>query len=757
MSERSGLRDAWRALSNPPARGWRAGVVQHGARLLVLVGLSASLHMLFPVAPLPDIPLLEKGMVSDQDVIAQVPFPIYKTDQELRRERAEAAASVTPIFEYNAAAADTMETRVRGFMARIDSVVARDGGVAAEQAGVRAIAAANGLPVTPEVVELLRGARTRGILARSLVLTIRTDLPAGVASATELKESGSDQLRVRRGGIERTLPRDSLLTAPYLYERSSRYLPSNAPQGAAELQRLLLIRFFEPSIRLNSAATELARDQARAAVPSVKGQVLRGERIVGAHEQVREQELQRLHAYQDELTRRGHLQSGAERWKRAGGAILRNFLLLLGFGLLLRFYRPGVYGAFRQVLLVAAIVFGVAGVTALVDRFDAPPELIPTALLALVVAALWDGRMALNLALIVSILLAVQTPFLGMSALLTMLAGGVGAALSVRVVQRRSQTWVFIALISTAYVAMAVALGLLRSSPIDDVYRSAGWGVLSAIGSALVAMGLLPLLEVFTHITTNQTLLELADMNRPLLRRLALEAPGTYAHSINVANLAEAAARAIGADSLLARVGTYYHDVGKIAKPQYFIENQPQGRNPHDRLKPSMSAAIVRGHVLEGVRLADQYKLPQSVTAFIREHHGTQSIGFFLEQARQLNPAADINPAEFAYPGPRPQSRETALLMLADSVESAARVLQDPTPERIGALVNRIVETKIAAGQLDECPLTFGELSRVKEQFVKVLTGMYHHRIDYPAPAREPAAVGAKPVASLAAKKGGAG
>ncbi|MBX6362929.1 MAG: HDIG domain-containing protein [Gemmatimonadetes bacterium] len=755
MGERIGLREAWRTLSNPAARGWRAGVVQHGPRLLVLVALSVALHLLFPVAPLPDIPVLEKGMVSDQDVIAQVPFPIYKTDQELQRERAEAAASVIPIFDYVPGAVDTMEARVRAFMARIDSVVARDGGVAAEQAGVRAVAAANGLPVTPEVIELLRGARSRGILARSLVLTIRTDLPTGVASATELKESASTQVRIRRGGTERTVPRDSVLTAPYLYERSSRYLPWNAPQGAAELQRLLLIRFFEPSIQLNAAATELAREQARAAVPTVKGHVLRGERIIGAHEQVRDAELQRLRAYQDELTRRGHLQSGAEKWKRAGGAILRNFLLLLGFGLLLRFYRPRVYGAFRQVLVLGVIVFAVAVGAALVDRFDAPPELIPTALLALVVAALWDGRMALHLALIVSILLAVQTPFLGMSALLTMVAGGAGAALSVRVVERRSQTWVFIALIAGTYVAMAVALGLLRSSPIHDVYRSARWGVLSATGSALVAMGVLPLLEAFTHITTNQTLLELANMNRPLLRRLALEAPGTYAHSINVANLAEAAARAIGADSLLTRVGTYYHDVGKIAKPQYFIENQPQGRNPHDRLKPSMSAAIVRGHVLEGVRLADQYKLPESVKAFIREHHGTQSIGFFLEQARQLNPSAEINPAEFTYPGPRPQSRETALLMLADSVESAARVLQDPTPERITALVNRIVETKIAAGQLDECPLTFGDLSRVKEQFVKVLTGMYHHRIDYPAPARESAA--ALPLGPVAAKPSGAG
>lgn len=749
MTVAAGVRTLSRALSERPERAWPWGVVHHGARLLLVLLLAIGVHMLFPVSPLPDIPVLEKGMVPDKDIIAEVPFPIYKTQEELSRDRAEAAASVTPIFDYTPGAVDTMLARVDGFMAQADSAAAATGGAAAQQTRLQQLAAAYGLPTTPEVVDLLHSSQSRGILSRALDATIKAELPVGIAAASELSEGSAPQVRVRRKGREQSVLRDSVLTAPRLFERAARHLPWNAPQGTAELERLLLIRFFEPSLHLNRDATDQAREQARQAVPMMKGQVIRGEKVVGAHEQVRDEDMQRLKAYRDQLTRLGRAEGGGAGLLRTIGAVTTDLMLLLVLGVLLYFYRPHVYTNFRHVVLLALLVAGTVAAAAVVDRLGAPPEVIPVALPALVVAALWDGRLALTLALLLAVLLGIQAPFLGISAIFLMVEGGAAAALAVRVVHRRSQTWVFVALIAAAYVASAVALGLLRSSPAAEILDMSLYGIGNAVASALVAMGLLPLLEVFTHITTDQTLLELADMNRPLLKRLALEAPGTYAHSINVANLAEAGARAIDANALLTRIGTYYHDIGKMAKPQYYIENQPQGRNPHDRLKPTTSAAIVRGHVLEGVRLAEQYKLPDSVKAFIREHHGTQTIGFFLEQAREMNPDGELNVNEFAYPGPRPQSRETALVMLADSVESAAHVLQDPTPDRIRALVDRIVDGKIALGQLDESPLTLAEVAQVKEQFAKVLTGMYHHRIDYPTvpnlgePVGPPAAKGA--------------
>jgi cyclic-di-AMP phosphodiesterase PgpH len=367
-----------------------------------------------------------------------------------------------------------------------------------------------------------------------------------------------------------------------------------------------------------------------------------------------------------------------------------------------------------------------------VGKTEAPYELVPIAFPALVVAALWDGRMALNLALVLAALLAMQAPFLGMSPRVLMLLGGGAAALSVRVVRRRAQGLVLGAVIAGVYALTSIGLGLLRSHDPSDVLSGILYGAANGMASALIAMGFLPLFEAWTRITTDQTLLELTDLNRPLLKRLSLEASGTYAHSINVANLGEAAARAVDANPLLVRVGAYYHDVGKMAMPQYFIENQARGRNPHDQLDPLKSAQVVRAHVLEGIKLAEQAKLPERVRAFIPQHHGTQTIGFFYEQAKQANPDVELDPGDFSYPGPRPRSKETAILMLADSVESASKVLQEPTPERIRGLVDRIVEGKISEGQLDEAPLTMRDLVHIKEQFTSVLTGMYHHRIDYP-------------------------
>jgi cyclic-di-AMP phosphodiesterase PgpH len=408
------------------------------------------------------------------------------------------------------------------------------------------------------------------------------------------------------------------------------------------------------------------------------------------------------------------------------------------FVALLYFYRPDVYQDIRHTSLLAFLMMAVMGTAAVIASYGASVALIPIAFPALVVATLWDGRLALNLSLILAVLLAAQAPFLGITALLTLVTVGAVASLSVRMVRRRAQTWSFIALIAGAYVLVAVVLGLLRAWELAEVGRAIGWGGLNTIASAFAAMGFLPVFEGYTRITTDQTLLELADSNRPLLRRLSMEAPGTYAHSINVANLAEAAAGAIGANALLTRVGVYYHDVGKIVRPHYFIENQP-GRNPHDRLKPATSAQVVRNHVTEGLRLADDEKLPECVKAFIVEHHGTQAISFFYDQARASDPDGELDMKDFAYPGPKPQSKETAIVMLADSVESAARVLSDPTPEAITEMVDRIVRVKLDAAQLDDAPLTLGELAIIKDQFASVLTGMYHQRIDYPATRGGPA------------------
>jgi hypothetical protein len=243
-------------------------------------------------------------------------------------------------------------------------------------------------------------------------------------------------------------------------------------------------------------------------------------------------------------------------------------------------------------------------------------------------------------------------------------------------------------------------------------------------------MGILPLVERLYQVPSDITLLELSDLNRPLLRRLMLESPGTYHHSLIVGNLAEMAAEAVGANSLLARVGAYYHDIGKITKPEYYTENEGSGRSRHAGLAPSMSALVIKSHVAEGLEIARREKLPRAVRAAIAQHHGSSVVAFFYAKALEQDP---ITPeAAYRYPGPKPQSRETAIVMLADAVEGASRSLTEPTPARLRGLVNKIVNMRLGEGELDESGLNLSDVARIREAFVTVLTARFHTRVAYP-------------------------
>jgi putative nucleotidyltransferase with HDIG domain len=386
-----------------------------------------------------------------------------------------------------------------------------------------------------------------------------------------------------------------------------------------------------------------------------------------------------------------------------------------------------------------ALVLGAAAAVAQAapDR----PEYVPVALAAVLLSILFDARVALVAALVLAVLVAGQGPFRGTNALLMLLVGGATAAVSVRTLSRRTQLYKSALAVTAGYAVAAVALGLALGWTWQAMVASALAGLASAAASVALAMALLPVAEEAAGIDTYLKLLEWSDLNRPLMQRLSLEAPGTYAHTIAMANLVEAACTAIGANGLLGRVGTYYHDIGKLERPQHFVENQHGGRNPHDKLKPSASAAIIRNHVVEGLELAKEYKLPRAVRAFITEHHGTNRIVYFYEKARERAGGQAPNSAEYAYGGPLPRSAETAICMIADGVEAAARALPDPSAERFRELVERIVRQRLDQGQLRDAPITLAQLERVKEQFVRVLLGMYHGRLDYPtSPGPEPAA-----------------
>jgi putative nucleotidyltransferase with HDIG domain len=417
------------------------------------------------------------------------------------------------------------------------------------------------------------------------------------------------------------------------------------------------------------------------------------------------------------------------------GEVLYNAGILSIFGVAIALFRPQLYGSLRSLGLFA-LLFAAVMTSAAVASHWVPdrPELVPVAFAAVILSLVFDPRISLVAVMVLAVLIGGQGAYRGSPALFLHLIGGSAAALSARTMLRRTQTYQYVVTIALAYAGAAITVGLSLGWSVRPTVTSALFGVLNAVLSVVFAVFLLPLAERMSGVTSPLTLIEYGDLNRPLLKRLSLEAPGTYAHTIAIANLVEAACNAIGANGLLGRVGTYYHDIGKLAKPQYFVENQGGGRNPHDKLKPGTSASIIKGHIRDGLDLAAEQRLPAAIAAFIPEHHGTAPITYFLERARDRDKEGGSAPnaAEFAYPGPIPQSAETAVCMLADGVEAAVRVLGEPTPARIREVVEHIVRQRIDQGQLRDAPLTLRQLEAVKEQFVRVLLGMYHTRLEYP-------------------------
>ncbi len=710
----------------PPSPASRRGLALHGPRLLLGLAVAVLTWLLFPASPAADVPIYDVGAVANDNVIAPFGFVVRKNEEELERERTELTRAAEPVFRYVPAALDSARGSLRAFRGAVEAAVVGDPrGVPAR---VQHAAAQFGVQIPLDQAAYLAVADRRAALLGALERVIERWMAPGVAASTALDQVRG-QILLRRGRDEVRIPSDSVLTFSMLVSRARLLHPDPRSPAGDALYLRLLGAFFHPTIVLDAPATQLRLDELRRSVPTAKYEVQAGEKIIGANEVVGRDEHEKLRALSGAL----ELRRGSElRVRRVVGALLVNLLLLGLLGWSVALFRPGVYRQMRSMGVMAAVIGAVILVSALVARGRPPhPELVPIAFVAVILSALFEQRLSVLAAVVVSVLIGIQAPYRGTNALLIGLIGGVVAAVSVRVALRRHTSFRWILNTALAYAITAVAIGWGLDLPTGEILASAAWGTLNAAASVVLAIQLLPLAEQFTGIETDLTLLEWSDLNRPLMQRLSLEAPGTYAHTIAMANLAEAACRAIGANALLARVGAYYHDIGKLSTPQYFVENQRRGGNPHDQLTPAASASIIKDHVLAGLALAERHGLPRALRPFILEHHGTAAISYFLEKARERDPD-HANPREYEYPGPRPRSAETAVVMLADGVEASVRVLADPDTSTIRDVVDHIVKQRMDQGQLQEAPLTLAQIEQVKAAFVRTLSGMYHGRIDYP-------------------------
>ncbi|HDP98837.1 MAG TPA: HDIG domain-containing protein [bacterium] len=490
--------------------------------------------------------------------------------------------------------------------------------------------------------------------------------------------------------------------------------------------------FLKPNIIYDKAETNRKIIEARNNVPIAKGTVLANERIIDRYERVTRDHLAKLNSLAVELAERETGKSLPLSVLRFVSKMLLIGLILSIFIVFLMFNREKILKDVKRITLIAIIFLIVSFLAFNISNFELSSYLIPITIGSMLLTIFFDTRVGFVGTIVLAVIIGCLR---GNDFNISVVSLIVGTISVMSVYRIRTRSWLVnsILIVIASYIVSITIIEVLHYTPFKLVLRSWMFGAINGFVSPLLAYGLQVLFENMFDIVTDMRLLELSDLNSPILRKLSFRAPGTYHHSLMVGNLTETAAESIGANSLLARVGAYYHDIGKIEKPEYFIENQGKNRNPHEKLSPSMSCLILTNHVRRGLELAKKYKLPREIRDFIAEHHGTNKMEYFFQKALEKKITEDeINESNFRYPGPKPGTKETGIVMLADAIEAASRALREPSASRIRGMVISIVQDRFKESELDECPLTLRDLTKIIESFETYLLATFHGRVEYP-------------------------
>src|SRR5229473_2788271 len=663
------------ALTAPRARLW---VFTVAAGLLTAVAL-----LLSP----PAVVAYNVGAVATQAVKAPRSVS-FVSDSLTEAERDRAAAAIQKQYAPNPAVLATSRDRLAQALAAVarlrgDPTLSRDQKIAAVQRVSEVTITAT---LAADVVDLT-GAEWDAV-QKELDNTLRSLYGQGIRA---------EQLDAVKAEAGKALP-------PAWTERQKRV--------ATEIVK----QFIDANVTIDAVATSVAQQAARSAVAPVQVQVVAGETVIRDGSVVSALDVEKLRAL--------GLSSPGIDWPGALGLIIWALLIAGVLGLFAERYAIEAWNDDRALTLLAVTVV----TRALVPGHTLLVYFIPYAAAAMTLTVLVSGRAALAAQVAGAMHAGIMSGQVELVAYVL-----VPALLGIAAVRRATTAREFAAgalFVAVGNVGVLTAFTLVgrATDPLGAAQLLLA-GLISGGGAGVLAFAAMAMLGHLFRITTVFELRELSDPNHPLLRQLLLRTPGTYHHSLLVANLAERAAEVIGADPLVARVGAYYHDIGKMRNPSAFIENQT-GTNPHDDLDPAVSAGIVSAHIRDGLALAERYRLPARIREMIPGHHGTSVVKYFFQIAQQRGQAPDER--SFRYPGPRPQSKEAGIVMLADGTEASVRSLSEKNPETIRAMVDRMIDERVADGQLDECDLTFRDVERIKNAFCELLLGVYHERIPYP-------------------------
>jgi putative nucleotidyltransferase with HDIG domain len=481
------------------------------------------------------------------------------------------------------------------------------------------------------------------------------------------------------------------------------------------------------TLKRNEAEIRLAQERAAEAVPPEYRKIQVGDLLAPQGEPLDDMSLLELE-HQAYLNNR----SVSERIAHSLASLGMFVALSVLCGVYVLHYEPKLVDNLRQFSTTLAMIVVTVGLAVVAARDNIRAELVPLVVFGMTFSIAFHREFALLFSAVVTVIVVVATGQ-GLGQFMILYSAVASSILLVGSIRNRRKL-IYVGL-AVGVVATLTTVGVetLDAQPFASIWPEAlRYGLLSVF-AGLLMLGLLPFIESLFGVQTELSLLELGDVAHPLLQELVRRAPGTYNHSINVASIAEAAAESIGAKGLLVRVGAYFHDIGKMLKPGYFVENQGHDANRHESLVPAMSTLIIIAHIKDGADLARQHRLPKPIIDFIEQHHGTTLVEYFFRRASEANPdGGEVDESNFRYPGPKPQTKEAAVLMLADAVEGASRALVEPTPSRIENLVHDIAMKRLLDGQFDACGLTLQELATIEDSLVKSLTAVYHGRVKYP-------------------------
>ncbi|MDZ4723432.1 MAG: HDIG domain-containing protein [candidate division Zixibacteria bacterium] len=719
------------------APGIRSKALKYG----MLAFFSIAIGVLYPGQSLFDpLDIPREGETAAEEITAPFQIVINKTERELRAEENEIKSNILHIVDHDSTVLPRILDSLALFIETVRGARNKFGESSYTSAQVDSIAA-----IFPDIsLSAIRNSMDPAFNLENLLLTLseifQTEIyEAGVLrSVAALSDYRQRSIIFRRGEREMVLLKDKLLDLPLGNARLLTELNRRAPIDSFTVEDYYLIgrAFIEPDAFVNSDEyTERVGNELSVRSP-VRETIYSGDIIVPIRGRVTERQENILR----EMVRLQRSHAVSEGWwvpyLPALARVVLVFAIFGGLFLFLNHFRQDIFYS-NQKLLALLLVFVLQLSLVFVVNHAAEAlsitsiYILPVAVLPVIVAILFDAEVGILSVVALAMLLGIMHRFSFPITLLTVVVGAF-AAYSSHSVRKRAHAFRIMLLAVFGYFLVILIVESLRIGAHEELLGEMLYGFIIAVISVPLAIFLfLPFFESLFGFTTDIKLLELSDLNHPLLKRLAIEAPGTYHHSIIVSNLTEAAAKSIGGNPLLAQVGAYYHDIGKIEIPEYFVENQLGVKSKHESLSPSMSALVLVSHVKKGRQLGEEANIPDDVLNFIEEHHGTMVMSYFYNKALEMG--ADKNSMdEFRYPGPRPQTRETGIAMLADAVEASSRTLEDPKPARIDSLIQKIIDDRFKSGELDECPLTLKDLAKIKEAFAQILVAAFHHRVRYP-------------------------